>query len=99
MPVIDIPNNLDYGAPEALVALRDDVDRRREQLRREIANALRWAANRIENPQTLPHAEVPSVMETVREAMVTGRREIVRLGRARDSFEAQRAALPQGGPV
>lgn len=99
MPVIDIPNNLDYGPLEALVALRDDVDRRREQLRREIANALRVAANRIENPQLLPHADVPDTMDTVRESMILGRREIIRLGRARDSFETQRAALPPGGPV
>lgn len=94
MPIIDIPDSLEFTVTDALAALEREVNRQQQDVRREIVAQLQAAVEGIARPNVVSDDDLPAAINAVRDTLVELRRQFVRLGRVEADMARQREALP-----
>lgn len=92
MPLIDIPDTLDFSAADAYAAIADEIDRQQQLLRRTITDTLREAANRMADANALPDADVAEALRALDAELTEQRQAFVRLGRVEATMRTRAGA-------
>lgn len=92
MPILDIPDSLEFTARDAYAALERELDRQQQDTRRQIVSVLQDAALAFAKRDVVPDEAVAETVATLRQALGDLRATLVRVGRVEAEMKARKEA-------